>query len=259
MTVPDFTARKAQGPKLTVLTAYDFPTAALLDRTGVDALLVGDSLGMVVQGKSTTIPVTLDQIIYHGEMVVRAVERALVIVDMPFLTFHVGIERAVENAGRILRETGCQAVKLEGGVAQARVIAALVAAGIPVMAHVGLQPQNVHQLGGYRVQRDEEQLLSAAQAAESAGAFAIVLECIPAALAAKITRALRIPTIGIGAGRDCDGQVLVTHDLLGLGGMYLPRFVRQYTDLAQVITEAVGRYLDDVQRGQFPGPDETYH
>ena len=233
MTVPDFVAKKAAGQRISMLTAYDYPLAALLDRAGVDGILVGDSLGMVVQGRETTLPVTLDQIIYHAEMVGRAVQRALLVADMPFLTFQLGVVPAIEHAGRILKETRCQAVKLEGGVEQAKVIAALVSAGIPVMAHVGLRPQSVNQLGGYRVQRDERRLLDDARAAEEAGAFSIVLECIPATIAGQITQTLvSIPTIGIGAGAACDGQVLVTHDLLGLGGGYLPRFVRQYADLS---------------------------
>ncbi len=258
ITVPEFAAKKRRGEKLCMLTAYDYSMAALLDRSGVDAVLVGDSLGMVVQGKSTTVPVTLDQIIYHAEMVVRAVSRALVVVDMPFLTCNVSVERSIENAGRILQETGCQAVKLEGGAEQAQVISALVSAGIPVMAHVGLRPQYVHVMGGYRVQRDAEQLLRDANAAEAAGAFSILLECIPATVAAKITSTLAIPTIGIGAGKECDGQVLVIHDLLGLGGGYLPRFVRQYADLGSAVTEAVGRFAADVRTGRFPGPAESY-
>jgi 3-methyl-2-oxobutanoate hydroxymethyltransferase len=258
ITVPEFAAKKRRGEKLCMLTAYDYSMAALLDRSGVDAVLVGDSLGMVVQGKSTTVPVTLDQIIYHAEMVVRAVSRALVVVDMPFLTCNVSVERSIENAGRILQETGCQAVKLEGGAEQAQVISALVSAGIPVMAHVGLRPQYVHVMGGYRVQRDAEQLLRDANAAEAAGAFSILLECIPATVAAEITSTLAIPTIGIGAGKECDGQVLVIHDLLGLGGGYLPRFVRQYADLGSAVTEAVGRFAADVRTGRFPGPAESY-
>ena len=183
MTIPKFRAMKAAGQKITMLTAYDHTIAGLLDSTGVEAILVGDTLSMVVQGHPNTLPVTLDEMIYHGEMVGRAVRHALVVVDMPFPSYHLGIYKAVENAGRILKETRCQAVKLEGGAAQAEVIAALVSAGIPVMAHCGLRPQNVHQLGGYKVQRDEEQLLADAAAAEAAGAFAVVLECVPASVA----------------------------------------------------------------------------
>lgn len=258
MTVPEFVAKKAAGQRISMLTAYDFPLAALLDRAGVDGILVGDSLGMVVQGRETTLPVTLDQIIYHAEMVGRAVQRALLVADMPFLTFQLGVVPALEHAGRILKETRCQAVKLEGGVEQAKVITALVSAGIPVMAHVGLRPQSVNQLGGYKVQRDAQRLLDDARAAEEAGAFSLLLECIPAAIAEQITQSVNIPTIGIGAGPGCDGQVLVTHDLLGLGSGYLPRFVRQYADLSRLITEAVGRYIADVQEGRFPDERESY-
>lgn len=258
ITVPKFTGMKAAGKKITMLTAYDFPTAALVDSTGVEGILVGDSLAMVVQGHSTTLPVTLDQMIYHAEMVGRAVEHALVVVDMPFPSYHLGIHRAVEAAARILKETRCQAVKLEGGADQAEVIAGLVAAGIPVMAHCGLRPQNVHQMGGYSVQRNREQLMTDAAAAEQAGAFAVVLECIPADVAGEITAALRIPTIGIGAGAGCDGQVLVLHDMLGLTSGRVPRHVKAYTDLKQSLVAAVGQYRDEVRSGAFPGPEQTF-
>jgi 3-methyl-2-oxobutanoate hydroxymethyltransferase len=257
MTVPKFIGLKAEGRKIAMLTAYDFPLAALLDEAGVDGILVGDSMSMVVQGHATTLPVTLDEIIYHAEMVGRAVKRALVVVDMPFPYGHLGPYQVIESAGRILKETRCQAVKLEGGAAQADIIAALVSAGIPVMAHCGLRPQSVHQLGGYKMQRDERTLLADAQAAADAGAFAMVLECVPAALAEKITGQLAIPTIGIGAGAGCDGQVLVTHDLLGLTTGYVPRFAKAYADLKTTITDAVARYCDDVAGGAFPGPEQT--
>lgn len=254
MTVPKFAALKAAGRKVSMLTAYDYPLAKLVDEAGVDAVLVGDSLSMVVQGHENTLHVTLDEMIYHAELVGRAVQRALLVVDMPFPSFHLGRSTAIANAARILKETRCQAVKLEGGVEQADTIAALVGAGIPVMGHVGLRPQTVHQMGGYKVQRDEQRLLQDARAAAEAGAFAIVLECIPAGIAAKITAALPIPTIGIGAGGDCDGQVLVLHDLLGLTQGYVPSFVRQYADLRTVIGSAVSAYCRDVANGQFPGP-----
>jgi 3-methyl-2-oxobutanoate hydroxymethyltransferase len=258
ITVPQFTALKRSGRKITVLTAYDYTMAALLDATGIEAILVGDSMSMVVQGHANTLPVTLDEMIYHAEMVGRAVSRALVIVDMPFPSYQLGVYKAIENAGRILKETRCQAVKLEGGVDQAEVIRGLVSAGIPVMAHVGLRPQSVHVLGGYKVQRDEARLLADAEAAQQAGAFAIVLECIPAGVAAKITVQLQIPTIGIGAGPDCDGQVLVINDLLGITSGYVPRFVKAYADLRTTIAEAVTRFRDDVRRGAFPGPEQTF-
>jgi 3-methyl-2-oxobutanoate hydroxymethyltransferase len=252
VTVPRFVEAKKRGEKLSVLTAYDFLWAGLLDAAGVDAILVGDSLGMVVQGKATTLPVTLDEIIYHAEMVVRAVRRALVVVDMPFMTFQISPAQAVENAGAILKRTGAQAVKLEGGVHQAETIAALSAADIPVMAHVGLKPQSVLKLGGYKVQRDEERLLADARAAEKAGAFAIVLECIPRAIARTITAESSIPTIGIGAGPDCDGQVLVTQDMLGLTGNFRPKFVKPFADLSAQATQAVRQYIADVRSGGFP-------
>lgn len=258
LTVPEFVAMKAQGRKITVLTAYDYPTARMLDSTGIEGILVGDSLSMVVQGHANTLPVTLEEMIYHAEMVGRAVTRALVIVDMPFPSFHLGAYRAIESAGRMLKETRCQAVKLEGGVEQAETIAALVAAGIPVMGHVGLRPQSVHQLGGYRVQRDEKQLLADARAAEQAGAFSIVLECIPAGVARRITDELHIPTIGVGAGVNCDGQVLVINDLLGLNEGHVPKHVRAYADLKSEARRAVAQFRDDVQQGTFPGPEQTF-
>jgi 3-methyl-2-oxobutanoate hydroxymethyltransferase len=258
LTVPAFVARKKSGPKLTMLTAYDFPLASLVDAAGIDAILVGDSLSMVVQGHDTTLPVTLEEIIYHAEMVGRAVKRALVVVDMPFPTNHLGVHKAIESAGRILKETRCQAVKLEGGADQADVIAGLTSAGIPVMAHVGLRPQSVHVMGGYKVQRDEQQLLGDALAAQNAGAFGIVLECIPSALADRITRELSIPTIGIGAGNSCDGQVLVLHDMLGLTAGRVPKFVKQYAPLRSVVGDAVRRYIADVQSREFPGSEQSF-
>jgi 3-methyl-2-oxobutanoate hydroxymethyltransferase len=258
ITVPDFIALKRAGQKISMLTAYDYPTAALLDAAGVESILVGDSMSMVVQGHDTTLPVTLDEMIYHAEMVGRAVQHALVIVDMPFPTNHLGVHKAIELAGRILKETRCQAVKLEGGIEQSDVIAGLVAAGIPVMAHVGLRPQSVHQMGGYKVQRDEARLLVDARAAQSAGAFGVVLECIPETIAARITAELEIPTIGIGAGSACDGQVLVINDLLGLTSGYVPKFVRQYANLKEIIHNAVTQYRDDVRSGEFPGNEHKF-
>ncbi|MGE5193126.1 MAG: 3-methyl-2-oxobutanoate hydroxymethyltransferase [Deltaproteobacteria bacterium] len=258
VTVPRFVEAKKQGKKLSVLTAYDFLWARLLDAAGVDAILVGDSLGMVVQGKATTLPVTLDEIVYHAEMVVRGVRRALVVVDMPFMTFQISPAQAVENAGTILKRTGAQAVKLEGGVHQAATIAALSAADIPVMAHVGLTPQSVLRRGGYKVQRDAERLAADARAAEGAGAFAIVLECIPRGVARSITAELAIPTIGIGAGPDCDGQVLVTQDMLGLTGDFRPKFVKPFADLAARATGAVRQFVAEVQRGEFPDEPHSY-
>ena len=258
LTVPKFVARKAEGKKISMLTAYDYLTARLIDESGVDAILVGDSMSMVVQGHENTLPVTMDEMIYHAEMVGRAVHRALVVVDMPFPSYHLGVPKAIENAGRILKQTRCQAVKLEGGADQTDVIEGLVGAGIPVMAHVGLRPQLIHQLGDYRVQRNESALMSDAQAAEEAGAFSVLLECIPRSLAAKITAKLRTPTIGIGAGAECDGQVLVIHDLLGLTPDYTPKHVRQYANLQETIVNAVTAYHDDVVSGEFPGDAESF-
>ena len=258
ITVPEFRGLKTTGHKISMLTAYDYAMAVLVDSVGIEGILVGDSMSMVVQGHATTLPVTLDEIIYHADMVGRAVQHALVVVDMPFPSFHLGRHRSIENAGRILKETRCQAVKLEGGIEQAETIEALVGAGIPVMAHCGLRPQNIHQLGGYKVQRDRAQLLTDAQAAESAGAFSVVLECIPSDIAREITAAISIPTIGIGAGPDCDGQVLVLHDMLGLTSGYVPRFVKTYTDLKSTITDAVTHYRDDVRTGKFPENEHGY-
>lgn len=258
ITVPQFSSMKVEGHRISMLTAYDYTMAQLVDSSGIEGILVGDSMSMVVQGHETTLPVTLDEIIYHAEMVGRAVEHALVIVDMPFPSYHLGNHKAIENAGRILKQTRCQAVKLEGGTDQAETIAALVAAGIPVMAHCGLRPQNVHQLGGYRVQRNREQLIADATAAEQAGAFAMVLECIPNEVARVITEQVSIPTIGIGAGPHCDGQVLVLNDLLGITSGYIPKFVKAYADLKSDISRAVTQYRDEVREGQFPEKSDGY-
>jgi 3-methyl-2-oxobutanoate hydroxymethyltransferase len=258
VTVPEFTAWKSQGRKISVLTAYDFPTAKLLDAAGVDCLLVGDSLGTVIQGWQTTLRVTLDQMVYHAEMVARAAKRSLVVADLPFLSYQVSSRRALRSAGRIIKETDCQAVKLEGGRPIAPTVRTLVEAEIPVMGHVGLTPQAIRRLGGYKVQRSAERIFADARAIAEAGAFAIVLECIPRDLAAKITSELPIPTIGIGAGPDCDGQVLVFHDLLGLSGDFQPKFVRQYADLGSQIGAAAAGYIRDVSEGRFPGNGESF-
>lgn len=257
MTVPDFLAAKEQQRKLSMLTAYDYPWAAMFDEAGVDGILVGDSLGMVVQGKETTLPVTLDQMIYHAEMVCRAVKRALVVVDLPFLSFQVSSRQAVRNAGRVLKETGATAVKLEGGVHQATTIERLANSDIPVMAHVGLKPQSIRMVGKMsRIQRDEEHLLADARAAEEAGAFAIVLELIPRQIASRITSEISIPTIGIGAGPDCDGQVLVSSDMLGITPGFQPRFLKHYAKLRKTAVAAVQEYVAEVHAGQFP--DEAH-
>lgn len=252
MTVPNFVKAKSEGRKLTMLTAYDFTWAGLFDAAGVDSILVGDSLGNVIQGHPTTLPVTLDEIIYHAKCVTRAVHSALVVVDLPFLTFQVSPSQAVENAGRILKETGASAVKLEGGVNQTQTIAALAAADIPTMAHVGLRPQSIRRFGGMKVQRDEERLLADARAAQEAGAFSIVLELIPRDIAAQITRELTVPTIGIGAGPECDGQVLVCYDMLGLTEGFHPKFVKHFAELRAEATRAVQQYVSEVRSGTFP-------
>jgi 3-methyl-2-oxobutanoate hydroxymethyltransferase len=257
VTVHDLAAARAAGRRLTMVTAYDWPTGRLADEAGVDCVLVGDSVAMVVAGRDSTIPATLAQMIYHGEIVARAVRRALVVVDLPFPVQHLGRRAAIRAAARVLKETGCQAVKLEGTAGQADVIAALVAAGIPVFGHVGLRPQAVHQLGGYRIQRDGEQLAADARAAAAAGACGVVLECIPREVAAAITAELSVPTIGIGAGPDCSGQVLVMHDLVGLSAGRVPRFVRRYADSAGTMAGALAAWRAEVEAGSFPGPAET--
>ncbi|MFK7768953.1 MAG: 3-methyl-2-oxobutanoate hydroxymethyltransferase [Mariniblastus sp.] len=258
LTVPKFIEKKQKGEKITMLTAYDHTMASLLDEAGVDTLLVGDSMAMVVQGHDTTLPVTLDEIIYHAEMVGRAAKHALVIVDMPFPINHQGVYEAVKAAGRILKQTGCQAVKLEGGAEQSEVINALVTAGIPVMAHVGLRPQAVHTMGGYKVQRDRETILADAKACEAAGAFGIVLECIPSDIAKAVTEQLVIPTIGIGAGPDCDGQVLVINDMLGLTSGYVPSFVKAYANLKETIQGAAKTWCNEVREKEFPGEEHSF-
>jgi len=257
MTVPRFVAAKSSGRRLAMLTAYDALWARIFDEAGVDSILVGDTLGMVVQGHPTTLPVTLDEMIYHAGLVTRGVRRALVIVDMPFMTFQVSPSEAVANAGRIVKETGASAVKLEGGVSQAETIRALTVADIPVVAHVGLRPQSIRMLGGMsKIQRDEERLLADARAAQEAGAFAIVLELIPRGIAAAITSELKIPTIGIGAGPDCDGQVLVNQDMLGLTDGFNPKFLKRYAELRQTVLEATRTYVTEVHDGVYP--DESH-
>jgi 3-methyl-2-oxobutanoate hydroxymethyltransferase len=258
VTVPDFLAAKVRGVRLTVLTAYDYTLARLLDAAGVDALLVGDSLGMVVQGQEHSLAVTLDDMIYHTRLVARAIRRSLLITDMPFMSFQVSPQQAVENAGRIIKEGGAHAVKIEGGVRSAAATAAITNADIPVMGHVGLTPQSVRRFGGFRVQRDEKKLLEDALATEQAGAFSVVLECIPADVAQKVTAALKIPTIGIGAGVGCDGQVLVAHDMLGLFDELRPRFVKQYADLGREIIQAAEAYCREVREGKFPAPEHGF-
>ena len=259
MTVPAFVAAKAEGRKLAMLTAYDCLWAQLFDEAGVDAILVGDTLSMVVQGNATTLPVTLDEMIYHGRIVSRGVKQALVIVDMPFLSFQVSPSDAIANAGRIMKETGASAVKLEGGVNQAKTIQALADSDIPVMAHVGLKPQSVRKLGGMgKIQRDEEQLIADAKAAQESGAFAVVLELISGHIAEAITEELDIPTIGIGAGPHCDGQVLVSYDMLGITQNFSPKFLKRYAEVGELAQKAVREYVQEVQDGAFPTESHTH-
>lgn len=262
MTVPAFRARKGSGPPLVVLTAYDAATTAVAESAGVDCILVGDSLGMVVLGYDTTLKVTVDDMVHHAASVGRCRKDALVVVDMPWLSYHVTVEEGVRNAARMIRETGADAVKLEGGVKRVAVIRAILDAEIPVMGHVGLTPQSVLSMGGYKVQgRDEaaaRRVIEDARAVAGAGAFSLVLEGIPADLAARVTAELDIPTIGIGAGGSCDGQVLVVHDLLGMLPGKSPKFVRRYADALEDQTAAVRRWADDVRSGAFPAAGETY-
>lgn len=249
---------RVEGDPITMLTAYDYPMARLLDGAGVDVLLVGDSMGMVVQGHETTLPVTMDQMIYHAEMVGRATDRAMVVVDLPFPEGQIGIDRSIEAGVRVLKDTRCHAVKLEGGAEQADRIAAMVTAGIPVMAHVGLRPQNIHVDGGYRLQRDTDRLVADAQAAQRAGAFAVLIECVSSLVAAAITDAVEVPTIGIGAGPSVSGQVLVTHDILGLTTGYTPKFTRNFAEIGQAIGRAATDYVAQVKSGGFPSESESF-
>lgn len=268
VTVPELLGRKPHPgttahPKIVCLTAYDFPTARLLDEAGVDILLVGDSLGMAVLGYETTLPVTLQDMLHHTRAVARAARRALVVADLPFGSYHVSCEQGVRSALLLMQQGGAGAVKLEGGAQRAELVQRLVEAEIPVMGHIGLTPQSYHLLGGFKVQgrsaEAAERLLRDAHALEAAGAFCLVLESIPRELARAITQELRIPTIGIGAGPDCDGQVLVFHDLVGLNLAHQPKFARRYAELGQAIAEAARRFLDDVRSGAFPSDAESYH
>jgi 3-methyl-2-oxobutanoate hydroxymethyltransferase len=269
VTVPELLQRKSQAAdsinkkKITCLTAYDYPTARLMDEAGVDVVLVGDSVAMVVLGYESTLPLTMEESLHHTKAVRRGVQRALVVADMPFGTYQGDVNEALKNAVRFVKEAGAEAVKVEGGERRLEVIARLTEAEIPVMGHVGLTPQSVNAMGGYRVQGKTaggaEQLLRDARAVEAAGAFAIVLEGIPRELATEITKSVRIPTIGIGAGPDCDGQILVLHDLLGLTFQEPPKFARRYANVGEVISQAVREYCADVQAGSFPSDAESYH
>lgn len=258
VTVPDFVAAKKAGRKLAMLTAYDYTTARLVDAAGADGILVGDSLGMVIQGEPNALSVTLDDMVYHTRCVARAANRALIVADLPFMTFQVNAEEALRNAGRLMQQGKAHAVKLEGGVRSVAAIKAITRADIPVMGHVGLTPQSVHKFGGFRVQRDERSLLEDARAVEEAGAFAVVLECVPAALAAQVTAELSIPTIGIGAGSGCDGQVLVLQDMLGMYDEIRPKFVKHFAELGEQIRAAVGEYCREVRTGSFPDADHEF-
>ena len=261
-TILDLQKMKRAGQKIPMLTAYDAPSAHWVEAAGIPAILVGDTLGMVVQGHETTLPVTLDEMIYHTRAVMRGTQRALVIIDLPFMTYQVSIEQALTNAGRAFQESGAGAVKLEGGAAMAPTIARLTGIGIPVMAHIGITPQSVHQFGGFRLQGRSEaaaaQLITDALAVEAAGAFAVVLELIPTPVAKQITAQLSIPTIGIGAGPDCDGQVQVFHDTLGLFEAFTPRHAKQYAALGEAIRAAVQTYIGEVQGGQFPDAAHSF-
>jgi len=262
VTIHTLRQMKARGEKIAMLTAYDASFARLFEDAGADVLLVGDSLGMVVQGHETTLPVTLDEIAYHCRAVARGVRRAHVVGDMPFMSYQASVEQGVTNAGRLMKEGGCHSIKLEGGAVHAELIKRLVAAGIPVMGHIGLTPQSYHQLGGFKVQgRDpggRERLLADARTLEDAGVYSIVLEAIPADIAADITSQVSVPTIGIGAGSSCDGQVLVSYDALGMDETFKPRFVRRYATLGATIKDAIGHYVADVRAGSFPSDAESF-
>jgi 3-methyl-2-oxobutanoate hydroxymethyltransferase len=254
--------KKESGQKITMMTAYDYPMAGLVDEAEIDTILVGDSLGMVVLGYDATVPVTMDEMLHHCKAVSRGAKGGFIIGDMPFMSYNVSVEQAIENAGRFLKEAGCDGVKLEGGSDMAPVVEAVVKAGIPVCAHIGLTPQTATMLSGFKVQGKDadsaRELVESARDLETAGAFMIVMECIPDLLAAKITEALNIPTIGIGAGPDCDGQVLVFHDLVGLFERFTPKFVKQYVNLSPMIKAALVQYKNEVEEGTFPGPEHSF-
>jgi 3-methyl-2-oxobutanoate hydroxymethyltransferase len=262
VTVPEIRDRKTQGPSIAMVTAYDFTMARLVDEAGVDVVLVGDSLGMVVQGLANTLPVTLDEVCYHGRAVARALRRAHLVGDMPFMSFQISASQAIESAGKMMKEGAFESVKIEGGVEIAEHVAKMVAIGIPVMGHVGLAPQRVHALGGFRVQGKTDQAADAivadAIALEQAGAYSLVLEAMPAEVASRVTRAVSIPTIGIGAGRGCDGQVLVCTDLLGMSRGHAPKFIKHFAEIGDAIVNATRAYVDEVRAGTFPAKEHEY-
>ena len=262
ITTHKFIGMKKQGEKISMLTAYDFTTASIIDQSGIDGILVGDSASNVMAGNDTTLPISLDEMIYHVRCVVRGVKRALVVCDMPFGSYQINQEDALRNAIRVMKETGADALKLEGGQEIISTVKSLIQAGIPVMGHLGLTPQSVHQLGGYGLQakqeEDAQKLLADAQLLDEAGCFAIVLEKIPAELAAKVSTAVKCPTIGIGAGSATDGQILVYADMLGMTQGFSPKFLRRYANLSEIMTDAIGNYINDTKSGDFPNADESY-
>lgn len=262
VTVPDLRARKEAGPPIAMVTAYDYTMALLLDEGGVDVVLVGDSLGMVIQGLPNTLPVTIDDIVYHGRAVSRALRRAHLVGDMPFMSYQSSPKEAVKNAGRLMKEGGYESVKLEGGAEVAPHVRKIVAAGIPVMGHVGLTPQHVHAMGGFKVQGkredDADRIIRDARALEDAGCYSIVIEGVPADVAARITEAVAIPTIGIGAGAECDGQVLVCYDFLGMFRGLRPKFVKRYAELGDQVVEATRAYVEEVRSGAFPAAEHSF-
>ncbi len=262
VTIRDLRRMKRNGEKIPMITAYDYTSAQLVERAGIPLILVGDSLGQVVLGYDSTVPVTMDEMVHHIKTVVRGTQRAHVVGDLPFLSYHADVSEAIRNAGRLLKEGGAQSVKLEGGRSQAETVSRIVESGIPVMGHIGLTPQAVNQLGGYRVQgrslKDAVRLMEDARALEEAGAYAIVLECVPAQLAGMITERVGVPTIGIGAGAGCDGQVQVFHDMMGLYQDFVPKHARQYAQLGQTIIEATQNYVADVETEQFPDDSESF-
>ena len=261
MTIPELSKKKKEGKKITMVTAYDYPFARIVDESGVDIILIGDSLGMVVRGEPNTLNVTMDEMLYHTRMVARGTQKALVIGDMPFLSFQISVAEAVRNAGRFL-QAGAEAIKIEGGIHVTDRIKAIYRVDIPVMGHIGLTPQSIHRMGGYRVQGREEQraenIISEAKAVEDAGAFGVVLEGVPLTLAKKITKSLSIPTIGIGAGAYCDGQVLVLYDILGITKDRQPTFVKNYADIKGQALDAIRRFKEEVEMGKFPSEEESY-
>ncbi len=261
-TIQDFLKKKKEGKKITMLTAYDYPFAQIIDEAGIDVILVGDSLGMVVQGLENTLPVTMDEMIYHTKMVTRAVKNAMVIGDMPFMSYQASIEDAIKNAGRFLKEAGASAIKMEGGAEVAEHIRAMTRSDIPVMAHIGLTPQSIHRMGGYKVQGKTDEaankLIEEAHIVEDAGAFSLLLEAIPMNLAKKITDELTIPTIGIGAGPHCDGQVLVLHDVIGLFERFVPKFVKQFANIKEEVSKAIKTYKEEIEEGTFPSEEQSF-